>query len=60
MSRRRREQEGLLSTADFLDLTSLILRKEDQGGHEDGKGGIKALRRHLAGAKQLLRECIAP
>ncbi|KAI3394020.1 hypothetical protein diail_3284 [Diaporthe ilicicola] len=60
MSRRRREQKGLLSTADFSDLTSLILRKDEQRGHEDGKGGIKALRRHLAGAKQLLRECIAP
>ncbi|KAG8161615.1 hypothetical protein KVR01_008602 [Diaporthe batatas] len=60
ISRRRREQQGLLSATDFLDLTSLILRKECQEGHADGKGGIKALRVHLAGCKQLLRECIAP
>ncbi|KAI1209520.1 uncharacterized protein F4807DRAFT_467707 [Annulohypoxylon truncatum] len=60
ISRRRGEERGLLSAPGFLSLTKLALEKEDAGTGLNGKGGMKALRKNIAKAKQLLRERIDP
>ncbi|KAK0609997.1 hypothetical protein B0T17DRAFT_124603 [Bombardia bombarda] len=67
MSRRRRgAKQGLLSQAPgFSELARSLLEREentnaDKERTEDGKGGIRALRKHIAEMKQLMRENIAP
>lgn len=37
-----------------------IIRYEEAGASDHGKGGVKALRRHIKKTKQLLKEGIAP
>ncbi|KAK0705862.1 hypothetical protein B0T26DRAFT_724769 [Lasiosphaeria miniovina] len=52
---------GLFRTSDrFLELAEAFIRKEDVGRAEDGKGGIRSLRRDMKKAKRLLRGAIAP
>lgn len=58
INRRQKEVRGLLSVPGCLDVTKLILEREDAGIGENGKGGIKALRKLITRAKQLLRERI--
>ncbi|KAF3763036.1 hypothetical protein M406DRAFT_331606 [Cryphonectria parasitica EP155] len=60
ISTRRGNPVGLLSAPEFLELARAIIKKEDTGRPENGKGGIKALRKHITKAKQMLRESIAP
>ena len=52
--------DGLFKTEGFLDIVTTILRKEEPGQPEEGKGGIKSLQRDMKKAQQLLRERIAP
>ncbi|KAK3370717.1 hypothetical protein B0T24DRAFT_626824 [Lasiosphaeria ovina] len=52
---------GLFRTSDrFLELAEAVIRKEDVGRAENGKGGIRSLRRDMKKAKRLLRGAIAP
>lgn len=60
ISRRRADQNGLLSTPSHIHVVRFVLGKENDGTQPNGKGGIKALRKHIARAKQLLRERIPP
>lgn len=60
MSKRRADQRGLLTGPGHTNLTRCILGGMDDERPEKEKGGIRALRKHIAKAKQLLRERIAP
>ena len=60
ISKRPVAKTGLLESLSFAELTKSILEKEENEGGNGGKGGIKALRKHIAGIKQLLRESICP
>ena len=50
--------EGLLSDRDFAKIVQAVLKKEESGCSEHGRGGVKALRKHMKSAKQLLKEII--
>ncbi|KAI1503765.1 hypothetical protein F5X99DRAFT_89699 [Biscogniauxia marginata] len=52
--------EGLLSEEEFTEAVKIILAKDEPGNPEQGKGGVKSLRRNMKRATQLLRESIAP
>ncbi|ROW15155.1 hypothetical protein VPNG_03108 [Cytospora leucostoma] len=60
MSARRGEPQGLLSQQEFMELARTIIKRDDRGSPEHGRGGIKALRRNISEVKQLLKESIAP
>jgi hypothetical protein len=51
---------GLLKTEGILTLAESMIRGEDTGWPEDGKGGVKLLRSDMETAKELLRTRIAP
>lgn len=51
---------GLLNQDGFLEIAKAMIRKEDRGLPEEGKGGIRSLRRDIKKSKKLLRACIAP
>jgi hypothetical protein len=53
-------QDGLFVREGFLGLAESIIRREETGRPEDGKGGIRSLRRDMRTAKRLLREKISP
>ncbi|KAK5652235.1 hypothetical protein OQA88_10732 [Cercophora sp. LCS_1] len=52
--------DGLLRSEGLLRLAESLIRREDTGRPEEGKGGIKSLRRDMKKAKRLLRGRIAP
>lgn len=72
ISRRRRQKgaaRGILGQSPgFLELARCILEQEEcansrssyGGSGKPAGGGIRALRKHIVEAKQLLRESIAP
>jgi hypothetical protein len=64
ISSRGRDHHGLLSDAHFIPILEGVMRKEEAptGSQppEKGVGGVKALRRSMKRAKQLLRDNIAP
>ncbi|KAH8897380.1 hypothetical protein GQ53DRAFT_743099 [Thozetella sp. PMI_491] len=60
IGRRPGGQEGLLINGGFLDTAAAMIRKEDIGRPEEGKGGIRSLRRDMRKARRLLRSHIAP
>jgi hypothetical protein len=53
-------QDGLLRSEGFIEIAKSLLRKEDEGRPEVGKGGIKSLKKNLKRAKRLLRDHIDP
>ncbi|KAF1993195.1 hypothetical protein P154DRAFT_583058 [Amniculicola lignicola CBS 123094] len=60
MNKYRAQQQGLLNVPHFSDVAWSILRRVDKEGGDDGKGGIKSLRKHMVKVKRLLRERFAP
>lgn len=60
INRRRRQTSGLLSAPGPLALAKIVLEQEGHGSPMNGKGGIQALHKHVAKAKKLLKERIAP
>jgi len=52
-------QPGLSSDEDFAKMVKIVIRKEEIGSPENGKGGMKTLRNHIKLAKQLLKKSIA-
>jgi hypothetical protein len=52
--------DGLLRSEGFLEFALAIIRREDVGRPEEGKGGMRSLRKDMKKARQLLRSCIAP
>lgn len=57
---RGEESRGLFVQHGFMEIAGPIINKEEVGALENGKGGVKALRKHLKKTKKLLRESIAP
>lgn len=51
---------GLLSAHGFLRVAGSMLRKEEAGRPEEGRGGIQYLRKAIKEARRLLRDRIAP
>lgn len=51
---------GLFVREGMLTLAESMVRMEDTGWPEDGKGGVRSLRRDMERAKELLRSRIAP
>jgi hypothetical protein len=51
---------GLLRGDGLVEMARSMLQKEDVERPEEGKGGIKSLRRDIKKAKRLLRDRIAP
>ena len=51
---------GLLNDEDFAKIIKIIIKKEETGNSENGKGGIKALRKLMKKSKHLLKESITP
>ncbi|KAI0013520.1 hypothetical protein F4779DRAFT_399868 [Xylariaceae sp. FL0662B] len=54
------KREGLLSEEDFTEVIKAVLSRDESGRPENGKGGVKLLRKNMKKAMQLLRESIAP
>ena len=54
------ERGGLLRDEDLLKFAKSMIQKEDIGRPEEGKGGIKSIRKNMKTAKRLLRDRIAP
>jgi len=52
--------DGLFGREGMLTLAEMMIRREDTGWPEDGKGGVRSLRRDMDKAKELLRSRIAP
>ena len=57
---RENGQDGLLRDKSLLGFAKSMIQKEDSGNAEEGKGGIKSLRKNMKRAKRLLRDRIAP
>lgn len=51
---------GLLNAHGFLRVAGSMLRKEEAGRPEEGRGGIQYLRKAIKKARRLLRDRIAP
>ena len=57
---REDKRDGLLRYDGFIEIAKEIIRKEDVGLPQEGKGGIRSLRRDMKRAKRLLRDYITP
>lgn len=57
---REPECPGLFGQQGFMEAARPIMRNEEIGAMEHGKGGVKALRIHIRKTKLLLKESIAP
>lgn len=57
---REPECPGLFGQQGFMETARPIMRNEEIGAMDHGKGGVEALRRHIRKTKQLLKESIAP
>ncbi|RYO78506.1 hypothetical protein DL766_009226 [Monosporascus sp. MC13-8B] len=55
-SRERHKNCGLISDDDFSRMAKAMMKREEYGRPENGKGGIKALRRYIRKVKELSRE----
>lgn len=51
---------GFLDAHGFLPVAGSMLRKEEVGRPEEGKGGIQYLRKAIKKARRLLRDRIGP
>ncbi|KAK3940238.1 hypothetical protein QBC46DRAFT_261484, partial [Diplogelasinospora grovesii] len=60
IGKREDGQDGLFRAKRFLEVAKTIIQKEDVGQPEEGKGGIRSLRKDMKKAKRLLRGRIAP
>ncbi|TGO60964.1 hypothetical protein BCON_0031g00420 [Botryotinia convoluta] len=50
---------GLMSSEELVDIIKFVFRRQDSGQSECRRGGLEALREHLEGIKQLLKNRIA-
>ncbi|KAI0379119.1 hypothetical protein F5Y04DRAFT_290583 [Hypomontagnella monticulosa] len=57
---RNGKPDGLLSEGEFTEVVKITLAKDEVGTPQQGKGGVKSLRRNMMESMQLLRESIAP
>ncbi|TGO13703.1 hypothetical protein BTUL_0064g00010 [Botrytis tulipae] len=51
---------GLLSSEEMLGIAKFAFQQRESGQSESRRGGLQALREHLEGIKQLLKNSIAP
>ncbi|KAF7949449.1 uncharacterized protein EAE97_002958 [Botrytis byssoidea] len=51
---------GLLSSEEMLGIVKFAFQQRESGQSESRRGGLEALREHLEGIKQLLKNSIAP
>ncbi|TGO40972.1 hypothetical protein BHYA_0028g00130 [Botrytis hyacinthi] len=51
---------GLLSSEEMFGIVEFAFQQRDSGQSESRRGGLKVLREHLEGIKQLLKNSIAP
>ncbi|KAF7893212.1 uncharacterized protein EAF02_000750 [Botrytis sinoallii] len=51
---------GLFSSEEMVGIVKFAFRQQESGESESRRGGLEALRKHLEGIKQLLKNSIAP
>jgi hypothetical protein len=51
---------ALFSEEDIISLAKLVASKDNIENPENGRGGVKSLRKYMKKVTQLLRESIAP
>jgi hypothetical protein len=60
IGKRKDNHDGLLRDGGILEFARSILRTEEVGRPEGGRGGMRSLRKNMKKSNQLLRSRIAP